>query len=84
MKHANMPLKASYHPAVGPLGDIGCVFRKLGGISRLDVVFSLISLAGVALWRCISTNKKKAVRASLRSTVCLLTYVPSDSQQEAG
>lgn len=66
-----------YQPAIGPLGDVAYVFRRLGGLSRLDVVFSMIGVACVAFWSCLKSGKRKAVRASLKPTVYLLSYIPS-------
>ena len=82
MKHDARPTKTMYNPAIGPVGDIKHVFRRLGGLSRLDVVFSLVSIGCVAAWRCLLNGKRKAVRASIRPAVYLLTYIPADSKQE--
>tara|TARA_A100001391_G_scaffold192985_1_gene167732 strand:- start:54 stop:308 length:255 start_codon:yes stop_codon:yes gene_type:complete len=71
-----------YHPAIGPLGDLGHVFRRLGGISRLDVVFSMIGVGCVAFWSCLRKGKSKAVKVSMKPAVYLLTYIPSDTQTE--
>jgi hypothetical protein len=65
-----------YDPAVGPLGDVAHVFRRLGGISRLDVVCSMIGVACVAFWSCLRTGKTKAMKATIRPTVYLLSYIP--------
>ena len=78
MEHTLKPRKPSYIPAVGPLGDIGHVFRRLGGLSRLDVVFSMIGIACVAFWTCLVAGKRKAMNVSVKPAVYLLTYIPSD------
>lgn len=70
--------KTSYHPAIGPLGDLGFVFRRLGGLSRLDIVMSMISVGFIAFWSCLRTGKRKAVNASMKPAVYLLTYIPAD------
>lgn len=70
---------AMYHPAVGPLGDVAHVFRRLGGLSRLDAVFSMIGVGCVAFWSCLKSGKRKAVKASIKPTVYLLSYIPSES-----
>lgn len=75
--------KPRYEPAIGPLGDIAHVFRRLGGLSRLDIVFSMLSVACVAFWSCLRNTKQHAVRASIRPAVCLLTYIPRDTLQDA-
>ncbi|QYJ00712.1 hypothetical protein KUV46_15480 [Thalassovita mediterranea] len=69
-----------YDPAIGPLGDVAYVFRRLGGISRLDVVCSMIGVACVAFWSCLRTGKRKAVRATIRPTVYLLSYIPAETK----
>ena len=69
-----------YDPAIGPLGDVAYVFRRLGGISRLDVVCSMIGVACVAFWSCLRTGKRKAVNATIRPTVYLLSYIPAEKQ----
>lgn len=74
--------KPNYHPSVGPIGDVGLVFRKLGGLSRLDVVFAALGMIGVAFWRCVMTGKRKAVNASMKPAVCLLTYIPAEKLNE--
>ncbi|WP_143435640.1 hypothetical protein [Henriciella aquimarina] len=74
--------KPNYHPAVGPLGDLGVVFRKLGGLSRLDVLFAAIGMFGIAFWRCLLTGKRKAVKASMKPAVYLLTYIPQEKRQD--
>ena len=75
-------LKRHYVPAVGPLGDLARSFRRLGGMSRLDVVFSMVSVACVAIWTCLHIGKRKAVRASIKPAVYLLTYIPSEKPTE--
>ena len=82
MKQSAIKTKKVYEPAVGPVGDIEHVFRRLGGLSRLDIVFSMISVGCIAFWRCVRNGKRKAVRASMKPAVYLLTYIPSDAQQE--
>ncbi|MEE2878440.1 MAG: hypothetical protein VX593_05490 [Pseudomonadota bacterium] len=72
------PLKHDYAPACGPLGDIKRSFQRLGGLSRLDVVFSMIGVACVCIWACLRTGKQKAVRASIKPAVYLLTYIPTE------
>lgn len=76
------PLKQDYAPAVGPLGDLGRSFRRLGGLSRLDVVFSMLSVACVCVWACLRAGKRKAVKASMKPAVYLLTYIPSEKPAE--
>ncbi|WP_300376921.1 hypothetical protein [Henriciella sp.] len=70
--------KTSYHPAIGPLGDLGFVFRRLGGLSRLDVVVSMISVGCIAFWSCLRSGKRKAVNVSMKPAVYLLTYIPAE------
>lgn len=70
--------EVTYAPAVGPLGDVAYVFRRLGGISRLDVVCSMIGVACVAFWSCLRTGKRKAFNVSIRPTVCLLAHLPTE------
>ena len=73
---ADTSKKTAYHPAIGPLGDLGFVFRRLGGLSRLDVVVSMISVGCIAFWSCLRAGKRKAVKASMKPAVYLLTYIP--------
>ena len=83
MENAASPNPAAttpYDPAIGPLGDVAYVFRRLGGISRLDVVCSMIGVACVAFWSCLRTGKKKAVNATVRPTVYLLSYIPAENK----
>jgi hypothetical protein len=69
----------AYQPAIGPLGDIAYVFRRLGGLSRLDVVISMIGVGCVAFWSCLRAGKRKAIKASVRPTVYLLSNIPEQT-----
>lgn len=72
--------EVTYAPAVGPLGDVAYVFRRLGGISRLDVVCSMIGVACVAFWSCLRTGKRKAINVSIRPSVYLLAHIPTEKK----
>lgn len=82
MKRELKSLKPEYVPVVGPLDDLFRSFRRLGGLSRLDVVFSMFSVACVAVWACLRHGKHKAMTASVRPAVCLLTYIPTEKLGE--
>lgn len=70
--------KPTYHPATGPIGDVGRIFRRLGGMSRLDVVFSMLGVACVAFWSCLVSDKRKVASAAIMPAVYLLTYIPAE------
>ena len=78
MQEKSSHTETVYQPAIGPLGDVGYVFRRLGGLSRLDVVFSMIGVGCVAFWSCLRAGKRKAVKASMKPTVYLLSYSPAE------
>ena len=80
MVRKDIPSSDSYVPAVGPLGDLPSVFRRLGGLSRLDVVCSMIGVGCVAFWSCLRNGKRKAVNVSIRPTVYLLSYIPAENK----
>ncbi len=82
MTNTLSPRKPTYQPAIGPLGDVAHVFRRLGGLSRLDIVFSMLSVACVAFWSCLRNGQRKVARASIRPAVYLLTYIPCDKVQD--
>lgn len=77
MTQTLIPSKPRYLPAVGPLGDVKRVFLRLGGLSRLDVVLSMVGVACVAFWSCMTIGKRKVASLAHRPTVYLLTYIPS-------
>ncbi len=81
MTTALRPCKPAFYPATGPIGDVGQIFRRLGGLSRLDVVFSMLGVACVAFWSCLMSGKRKATSVAMKPAVCLLTYIPSDPIQ---
>tara|TARA_R110000868_G_scaffold200056_1_gene447261 strand:+ start:245 stop:508 length:264 start_codon:yes stop_codon:yes gene_type:complete len=68
--------KCQYMPATGPLGDLAHVFRRLGGMSRLDVVFSLVCAGTAAFWACAVSKTREISRARFSRRVRLIAYQP--------
>lgn len=75
-------IKVKQASAPGWVGEVLRVFRRIGGLSRLDVAFSLLSIGCVAVWNCLLDGKRQAVKASFRPAVYLLTYIPADKNRE--
>ena len=61
----------------GPCEWRECLER---GLSRLDVVCSMIGVGCVAFWSCLRNGKRKAVNVSIRPTVYLLSYIPAENK----
>ena len=76
------PIKAKSIATPSWVRDAERSFRRIGGLSRLDVVCSLLSIVCVAVWNCLREGKQRAVSASVRPAVYLLTYIPTDKPHE--
>lgn len=70
------PKRSAFTPRpVGPMGDVADLFRRLGGLSRLDVVLSMAGAGVAALVSCVSRMAQR-VRPGRRARVRLLTAEP--------
>ena len=82
MRQRLTQIKVNRPTAPGLAGEVTRIFRRIGGLSRLDVAFSLLSIGCVAVWNCLLDGKRRAVKASFRPAVYLLTYIPAEQTRE--